>query len=148
MAITKTNFVNYSRCPRYAALNEVKKEKLDADVSFKDYAKEELNIQISEMLDSMYDENDEETIDLVDKTDPQLEAMMDYYRQVEVLASNVTQKLFGGKTKSSKSTMEQECFDFTKNGIKYLCYVDVYNESEDKINIIEVKATTSNKFLK
>ena len=34
MAITKTNFINYVRCPRYVALAEIKKEKLDADISF------------------------------------------------------------------------------------------------------------------
>ena len=26
MAITKTNFINYTRCPRYASLDEIKKD--------------------------------------------------------------------------------------------------------------------------
>ncbi len=41
MAITKTKFINYSRCPRYVALDDLKKEKLDSMVSLEDYKKEE-----------------------------------------------------------------------------------------------------------
>ena len=43
--------------------------------------------------------------------------------------------------------MEQESFDTVIDNIRYLCYVDIYNENEDGFNIIEVKATTTNKFL-
>ena len=32
MAITKTKFINYSRCPRYVSLDDLKKEKLDSMV--------------------------------------------------------------------------------------------------------------------
>ena len=32
MAITKTNFINYSRCPRYVALDDIKHEKLNSMV--------------------------------------------------------------------------------------------------------------------
>ena len=34
MAITKTNFVNYSRCKRFVALDEVKKERLNSYISY------------------------------------------------------------------------------------------------------------------
>ena len=37
MAITKTNFVNYSRCRRFVALDEVKKERLNSDISYEEY---------------------------------------------------------------------------------------------------------------
>jgi len=74
--------------------------------------------------------------------------MMDYYKQVELEAGKLTEKYFKGKTIYSKDTYTQECFDFNRNGIKYLCYVDIYNENDDGINIIEVKATTTNSYLK
>ena len=41
MAITKTNFINYTRCPRYASLEEIKKDRLEADISYSDYKNEE-----------------------------------------------------------------------------------------------------------
>ena len=149
MAISKTDFINYSRCPRYAVLDKVKKDKYDADISIDEYKKQEKEEYIEEMLGTMYevDEDGNET-DLVDVPNRQLEAMMDYYKQVELEAGRLTNIYFGGKTTFSESTYNQECFDFNHNGIKYLCYVDVYNENESGINIIEVKATTTNMYNK
>ncbi len=149
MAITKTNFINYTRCPRYASLEEIKRDKLEADISYKEYKQEELQENLSEIVGSMYEINEEtgEEIDLVDKVNRQLEAMMDYYKLVEVEAGRISEKTFGGKSTYAEKTKEQECFDFSLHGIKYLCYVDIYNENEKEINIIEVKATTSKKYM-
>lgn len=150
MAITKTNFINYTRCSRYAALEEVKKERLDADISILEYKKEEELEILKELIDGMYesDNETEEEIDLIDVKNPQLEAMMPYYKQVEVLATRFAQKHFGGKTVGGEDTFKQVSFDFSRNGIKYLSYTDIYNEEVNgNVNIIEVKATTSNKFL-
>ena len=41
MAITKTKFINYIRCPRFVSLDNVKKEKLDSIVTIEEYKKEE-----------------------------------------------------------------------------------------------------------
>lgn len=149
MAITKTNFINYTRCPRYAALDEIKKERLDADISYKDYKQQELQENLSEIVGSMFEVNDEtgEETDLVDKVNRQLEAMMEYYKLVESEAGRISEKIFGGKSIYAENTKDQECFDFSLNGIRYICYVDIYNENEKGINIIEVKATTSKKYM-
>jgi len=144
MAITKTNFINYTRCRRYIALEEVKKERLDADISYENYLKEEQEEKVKEIFSKMYSEDEE---DLIDVENTQLKAMLPYYSKVEELAAASVLKTFGGKVVSSSNTFNQECFDFSLNGIKYLCYVDVYNETEKSINIIEVKATTSKKYL-
>jgi hypothetical protein len=147
MAITKTNFINYSRCPRYVALKEIKKERLNADISYKEYIEEELDEKVRELIDSMYDiDEDGNEEDLIDLEDPQLEVMMPYYKKIEELAGKKVEEIFKGKSIYAESTFSQESFDFIDNGIKYLCYVDIYNENED-INIIEVKATTSKKYL-
>ena len=148
MAVSKTDFINYSRCVRYAVLDKIKKEKYDADISISEYKNQEKNSLIEEMLGSMYDLEGDEEVDLVDQPNRQLEAMMDYYKQVELEAGILTEKYFKGRTIYSKDTYTQECFDFNRNGIKYLCYVDIYNENDDGINIIEVKATTTNSYLK
>ena len=40
MAVTKTDFINYTKCPRFMALSEIKKERLEADVFYDDYNKQ------------------------------------------------------------------------------------------------------------
>ena len=146
MAITKTNFINYSRCPRYAALEEIKSEKLDADITYKEYKKEEEGECLKEILGSIF-EDDTYEVDLTNKVNKQMEAMMPYYKMVEIEAGRITKKYFGGKSVYAEDTFSQESFEFNKNGIKYICYVDIYNEVYNDINIIEVKATTSNKYV-
>lgn len=149
MAITKTDFINFTRCKRYTALEEIKREKLDADISYKDYKAQEKKENLSEIVSSMYEINEEtgEETDLVEKVDRQLEAMMDYYKLVEIEAGRIATKIFGGNSIYAEKTKDQECFDFSLNGIRYLCYVDIYNENESGIHIIEIKATTSNKYM-
>ena len=143
MAITKTKFINYIRCPRYASLDNLKKEKLDSIVTYEEYKKEENEEKIIELLDSMYDGD----IDLIDTKDEHLEMMMPYYNEVEILAGHLAPKYFSGKFKFSKDTHNQESFDAIINNIRYICYVDIYNEDKDKLNIIECKATTTKKYL-
>ncbi len=147
MAISKTDFINYTRCSRYSALEEIKKEKLDADITYQEYKDIELQECIKELLDNMF-EDEEYTEDKTKKMNAQAEALMPYYKQVEIEAGTLVNKYFKGKSTYASSTFNQECFEFNKNGIKYLCYVDIYNENESGINIIEVKATTSNKYIK
>jgi hypothetical protein len=145
MAITKTKFINYVRCPRYVALDDLKKEKLNSNITLNEYKEEEKQAFIEEMLSSMYDDEDN---DLIEEVDPQLEAMLPYYNQVELLAGQMASYYFDGTLKYSKDTYNQESFDAVINGIRYICYVDILNESENSTNIIEVKATTTNTFLK
>ena len=147
MAVTKTDFINFTRCPRYVALEEVRKEKLDADISYKDYKKQEENDILKELLSGMY-EDDEYEIDTTIKVNKQMQAMMPYYKMVEMEAGSLANKYFKGKSTYASATFNQESFEFNKNGIKYICYVDIYNENNDGVNIIEVKATTSSKYVK
>ena len=147
MAISKTDFINYTRCPRYAALEEIKKEKLDADITYEEYKEQEKDEFLEEMLSSIY-EDEEYSEDLTNQINPQMQALMPYYKQVEIEAGRLVDKYFKGKSIYAESNFNQECFEFNKNGIKYLCYVDIYNESDKLINIIEVKATTSSKYEK
>lgn len=148
MAITKTDFINYTRCKRYASLENLHKDKLDSDMSLSEYLKYEENEKYKEMLGSMFEETEEGEVDKTIKIDIQLNAMMEYYKEVELTAGKEVERIFGGETIYSEDTYRQESFDFSKNGIKYLCFVDIYNESNDEINIIEVKDTTSRKYKK
>jgi len=148
MAITKTDFIEYTRCPRYIALENIVKDKLDADVSYREYKEQELNSQLEEICSTIFDvdENGKE----VNKTlirNKQLEAMLPYYKKVEEEAGRIVTKMFGGSTIYAEKTQDQASFDFFFEGGRFLCYVDIYNEQEDGvINIVEVKATTSKKY--
>ncbi len=144
MAVTKTDFINYTRCKRYFNLESIRKDKLKSKMSIEEYKQNEYDDKISEIASSMFDEEDN---DLTVKENKQLEAMMDYYKEVELLSAIHVNNLFGGKSVYSEETYNQESFDCEINGIRYLCYTDIYNENESGINIIEVKATTSRTML-
>lgn len=147
MAITKTNFINYTRCRRYSALEKITNDKKTSKMTIEEYKNEELEDDAKEILSSIFemDENGEE-IDKTEVTDIQLEAMMEYYKEIELIAGIISEKKFGGKSTYSLDTYSQESFDFVKNGIRYLCYVDIYNETDNELNIIEIKATTDKKY--
>lgn len=150
MAVTKTDFINYIRCPRYVALEKIHKDKLEAEISFEEYKKNEHEYLVREVLSNMYsyDESGEDVEeDLIDIKDDHLEAMLKYYKELELLAGKHVEKIFGGNTTYSKDTFHQESFDFVKEGIRYLCYVDILNEEGNNHRIIEVKSTTTKKFL-
>ncbi len=149
MAISKTNFINYTKCDRYSALEDIRKDKLLSKMSIEEYKKEEENEQIKELVGSMFEteEDSEEDIDLTRKEDPQLNTMLEYYKEVELETGYFVTKHFLGETVFSEDTYSQESFDFVENGIRYICYVDIFNKNNDEINIIEVKATTSKNYL-
>lgn len=147
MAITKTDFINYTRCHRYVALLNVKKNKLNSEITYEEYKKEEQQEKIKELLSGMF--NDEEyTIDNTIKIDKQTESLMPYYKEVEIQSAILVNKYFQGNSIFSLDTKEQKCYKYNNNKFLYLCYVDVYNKLNDKENIIEVKATTNTKYEK
>ena len=97
------------------------------------------SIKESTMGTTEFSEEDDETFDSA--SSPELEAMLPYYDQVEAEALKVAKKCFLGDFKT------QKLFEYELHGNTYRCYVDIYNENENEINIIEVKATTNRKYL-
>lgn len=59
MAITKTDFINYTRCRRYPALEEIHNDKLSSDMSLEEYLKQEENDKYKEMLGTMFEISDD-----------------------------------------------------------------------------------------
>ncbi len=130
MAITKTRFINYNKCPYYYFLDNVDILKLQEKTTYDEYFKEQDKFK--------YEVNS-----------PELQLLLPYYKKCEIVAASVIQKYFNGSFTYAYDTKDQECFECKINGNLYACYVDVYNETEDGIiNIFEVKATTSEKFEK
>ena len=137
MNITKSKFMEYIRCKRYPALNNIHKRK-DMD--------DALNDRYHDLLDSLegFDELDE---DFLEPDLSHLEVMMPYFTHVELLSARKVMALFGGETRYGLEYGKKTLFMRDLNNFNLMCYVDVYNKNENGINIIEVKATTSNKFL-
>lgn len=146
MAITKTKFVEYTRCDRYVFLEDIRREFLQNPISYQEYKEQEEAMQLQEIRDAMFEGS---TGDYQDKTvqeNAQLKAMNPYYKRVEIEAGRLASLLFPGDIIYAEKTNDQKCFSFCYKEIPFLCYVDIYNEKGENINIIEVKATTSKKY--
>ena len=100
------------------------------------------SVKESNMGDAGFSDEEDEQFD--NAPSPELEALLPYYHQVEDEALNVAKKCFHGTFISdSRNVQKQKLFEYKRNGHTYRCYVDIYNENEQEINIIEVKATTN-----
>jgi hypothetical protein len=98
------------------------------------------------MASTGFPEEDDEKFD--DTPRPELDALLPYYNQVEDEALKVAQKHFHGTFRAdSRNVQNQKLFEYIHNGHTYRCYVDIYNENKQEINIIEVKATTNSKYI-
>lgn len=147
MYISKSRFINWTRCPMYFPM-ELKHNpsgKNDIDIE-----RERRMEMLEELADSMastgFPEEDDEKFDATPH--PELEALLPYYNQVEEEALRVAKKYFHGIFISdSRNVQNQKLFEYEHNGHTYSCYVDIYNENENEINIIEVKATTNSKYI-
>ncbi len=143
MAITKTKFIQLMRCPRYAGLEKLSKKDLANKMSFAEYREEAERFELQELLENLSEgESDQTRIN-----EEHLKVMLPYYNEIEQLAGRKAEEYFDGTFTYARNTKDQECFEFKRHGILYLCYVDIYNETDEGFRIIEAKATTSAKFL-
>lgn len=146
MFISKTRFINWTRCPMYFAL-ELKYNPLAAvDIDAERERREEMYREFSDEVKSGPEDDEEEFI--TSPTSVELEAMLPYYNRVEAEALKIAKKYFYGSfIPDSQDVHKQKLFEYTRNGHTYRCYADIYNANKDEINIIEVKATTSSKYI-
>ena len=108
---------------------------------------EEMMAELAAEMGSAEGEADEESFDA--SPSPELEALLPYYNQVEDEALKVARKYFTGTfVADARDVHNQKLFEYEQHGHTYRCYVDIYNENDNEINIIEVKATTNSKYLK
>ena len=117
--------------------NPTGKDDIDAERERREEILRELAESMNESTESP--EGDEEEFN--SEPSAELEALLPYYSQVEDEALKVAKKYFDGTFQT------QKLFEYELNGNTYRCYVDIYNENEQEINIIEVKATTTSKYI-
>lgn len=147
MYISKSRFINWTRCPLYFPMdlehNPTGKDDIDAE---REHYEEMLEDLADGMASSGFPEEEDEQFDATPR--PELEALLPYYNQVEEEALRVAKKYFHGTfIADSRNVQNQKLFEYVHNGHTYRCYVDIYNENEQDINIIEVKATTNSKYI-
>ena len=146
MYISKSRFINWTRCPMYFPM-ELKHNpsgKNDIERERREEMLEELKVGVTSVE---YSESDEDESFIAEPSE-ELEALLPYYNQVEDEALKVAKKYFRGTfVPDSKEVLNQKLFEYEQNGHTYSCYVDIYNENENEINIIEVKATTNSKYM-
>ena len=148
MNISKSRFINWTRCPMYFPMefkhNPSGKNDIDIERERRMEMLEELKVGVTSVE---YSESDEDESFIAEPSD-ELEALLPYYNQVEDEALKVAKKYFRGTfVPDSKEVHNQKLFEYMHNGHTYSCYVDIYNENENEINIIEVKATTNSKYM-
>lgn len=136
--ITKSKFMEYIRCRRYPALNEIYNRK-NMDDAMKDRF-----YDIIDSLDNFEWDGDE---DFLDPDLEHLQVMMPYFTEIEVLAARKVMSEWDGETRYGTKYGTQKLFLKEHNNFNLMCYVDIYNKGSKTTNIIEVKATTTNKFL-
>ena len=144
MFISKSRFINWTRCPMYYPMDLKYNPTGRSDI---DERREEMMAELKAEMGSAEGDEDEESFDA--SPSPELEALLPYYNRVEDEALRVARKCFPGTfVADSKDVHNQKLFEYELHGHTYRCYVDIYNENENEINIIEVKATTNSKYLK
>lgn len=147
MYISKSRFINWTRCPMFFAMelkhNPSGMPDIDAEAERRREMMEEFRDGVKSS-EGFGEDDDEESFD--SKPGPELEALRPYYDRVEEEALRVAKKYFKGTFIANPNVHKQKLFEYDLHHHTYRCYVDIYNESEDEINIIEVKATTNSKY--
>lgn len=144
MAISKTDFINFTRCKRFVALENIRKDKLTSKLTKEEYLKEKTEEKISEIIDNIFDTNDN---DITNIENEHLKEMLKYYTEVELIAASLAKNMFNGNAYYGETINDQKCFECDINNIKYACFSDIVIENDNEINLIEVKSTTSKKYL-
>ena len=145
MYISKSRFINWTRCPMYFPMELKHNSSGKYDIEM-ERRKEILEEFLDSMATTGFPEEDDEKFDATPR--PELDALLPYYNQVEDEALKVARRYFHGTfIADSRNVQNQKLFEYIHNGHTYRCYVDIYNESEQGINIIEVKATTNSKYI-
>ncbi|MGI6644216.1 MAG: DUF2779 domain-containing protein [Bacilli bacterium] len=158
MKISKSRFINLSRCPRVAAMYELFDNAKDLDTlstsEIARLARFERSQKLKEMYEILQSEDDdfEEEASVNALTNKVLELneakLLEIYNEIERLASDAVKEIFGGKVTYSKDTSEQKYFIRQYKNHEFYCFLDIFQEDEETIRVFEVKASTDSKLCK
>lgn len=148
MYISKSRFINWTRCPMYFAMELKFNASAQEDIDAESERRAEILGEMAEAARSEErGENNDDEEEFSAAPSPELEALLPYYNKVEDEALIVAQRYFEGSfVADARDVHNQQLFEYVHNDHTYRCYVDIYNENDKEINVIEVKATTSTKY--
>lgn len=152
MKISKTQFKNLIRCDRFPSLNELYKDKGNNfskefnDEEIEDLQSFENNQYKKELISNNFDDEANEELIEKDIDLKQVEMLMPFYNELEMISGRTIKKLFSGEVIYDKDTYKQKVFNYARNGFNFYCFLDGYQEDSSNVRIFETKATTSKKF--
>ncbi len=135
MNITKSAFMEMVRCRRYPSLHRL-------------FHRREFQDEVMERIWELLDQSDVNLEDITKQDLQQLQIMMPYFDKIEILAARHVLNKWGGQARYGIKKGMQKQFIRDYDSFVLMCNVDVYHKTQEQINVIEVKATTTNKFLK
>lgn len=156
MKISKSLLKQLTRCDAFISLYNAYINKNNFDlINTNNFTKDDL-INYLNNLNLDFEEDDnileiigemfENSADLLRKDTLQLKTFLDVFNEIEHLAAEQLRKKYDGVFTYSRNTFKQKKFSTIINYNEYYCYIDIYNETKDKIRIFEVKSTTDSKF--
>lgn len=137
MEVSKTKFKEYCKCSSFYNLE---------NIYYKHVLTSEKEENVQKVLNMMFDIYGDDLIKVNDET---INTMLPYYKEVEKKALEEASKTFNQNFEYFENNTKQKKIVLKDiNGIDLYTYLDGFSENETRKIIIEVKATTSNKFLK
>ncbi len=142
MKISKTGFINLIRCDRFAALEEINRNKEDSIVTFSEnlddlMTTENINKR-NLLLEEIKAQEDEPT---------NSDVMQPYYNEVEYLTARAVKHYFDGELIYDANTFKQARYNAEVEGYQFYCFLDGLLRADDGVKVFETKATTTRKFL-
>lgn len=142
MKISKTGFINLIRCDRFAALEEINRNKEDSIVTFSEnlddlMTTENINKR-NLLLEEIKAQEDEPT---------NSDVMQSYYNEVEYLTARAVKHYFDGELIYDANTFKQARYNAEVEGYQFYCFLDGLLHADDGVKVFETKATTTRKFL-
>ncbi|MDR2822704.1 MAG: DUF2779 domain-containing protein [Acholeplasmatales bacterium] len=148
MKVSKTRFINIIRCPRFSGLFELEKKDGPNFVSLGDDFDALMEEENYEKFLNFKESVTEELDELEENLEYSEDVMSEYFKEIEILASETITNIFPGKVTFNLDTKKQKYFEYEVDSIPYYCFLDCYQEDEENIRIFEVKSTTSSSISK
>lgn len=144
MKVSKTGFINLIRCDRFAALEEIERNKENSIVTFSDNMDDlmtaENMLKRKVVLAEIEDEDNIED-------DLHFMTMKPYYDKVELLSSRAISNKFMGNLIFNMDTFKQAKYSTHINGYDFYCFLDGLLIKDNSISVFESKSTTTKKYL-
>ncbi len=142
MKISKTGFINLIRCDRFAALEEINRNKEDSIVTFSENLDDLMTTENINKRNLLLEE-----IEAQEDEPTNSDVMQSYYNEVEYLTARAVKHYFDGELIYDANTFKQARYNAEVEGYQFYCFLDGLLHADDGVKVFETKATTTRKFL-